>query len=177
MRASDTERDLTVDELRERFAEGRLSQDTFLYRMDAALRARERGELRELLADLPASRSPGQRLLGWLAQARLAAGRLIATSLQRPEPHAEPEALFLPREARNKFTIGRDTGCDLVLGDLTVSRYHARLLRSSEGWLLRDLSSTNGTMVNGWRVTTAVAVRAGDQVSFGAMNFVVSDRG
>jgi len=56
LRASDAERDQIVGELRERFAEGRLSQDSFVRRMDAALRARERSQLTDLLADMPAPR-------------------------------------------------------------------------------------------------------------------------
>jgi hypothetical protein len=174
LRASDAERDRAVGELRERFAEGRLSQETFLVRMDAALRARARGELSALLADLPArpARPPWRRLIRQLAAATGAARRRVFAALPRPEPLP----LMLPREARTRFTIGRDAGCDLVLGDRTVSRRHARLDRSTDGWLLGDLGSTNGTLLNGWRIAGPVALRPGDRVSFGAMTFIVSDR-
>jgi hypothetical protein len=50
MRAADAERDQVAGELRERFAERRSSQDSFVRRMDAALRAREQRELAGLLA-------------------------------------------------------------------------------------------------------------------------------
>ena len=53
VRASDAERDHAIGELQDRFAEGRLSQETFLYRMDAALHAKDRSELSELFTDLP----------------------------------------------------------------------------------------------------------------------------
>ena len=53
VRASDAERDQAIGELRDRFVEGRLSQETFLYRMDAALRAKDHGDLAGLFADLP----------------------------------------------------------------------------------------------------------------------------
>src|SRR5262245_51746966 len=56
MRASDAERDQVVSQLRERFAEGRITQDTFLYRMDAALHAKGRSELLDLLHDLPGAK-------------------------------------------------------------------------------------------------------------------------
>src|SRR6202034_2167914 len=56
VRASDAEREDAVAQLRERFAAGQLSQDTFVYRMEAALGARDRGELAGLLADLPGPR-------------------------------------------------------------------------------------------------------------------------
>jgi hypothetical protein len=53
VRASDAERDEAVVVLRERFAAGQLSQETFTYRMEAALGARDQRELAELFTDLP----------------------------------------------------------------------------------------------------------------------------
>ncbi len=53
VRASDAERDEAVAALRERFAAGALSQNTFVGRMEAALDARDRSELADLFADLP----------------------------------------------------------------------------------------------------------------------------
>src|SRR5215813_9654388 len=58
LRASDAERDHAVGELRNEFAEGRLSHETFMYRMQSALDARNRGQLAGLFTDLPARR-PG----------------------------------------------------------------------------------------------------------------------
>jgi hypothetical protein len=58
LRASDAERDHAVSELRDEFAEGRLSHDTFMYRMQSALDARHRGQLTGLFTDLP-PRRPG----------------------------------------------------------------------------------------------------------------------
>jgi FHA domain/DUF1707 SHOCT-like domain len=58
LRASDAERDHAVSELRNEFAEGRLSHDTFMYRMQSALDARHRGQLSGLFTDLP-PRRPG----------------------------------------------------------------------------------------------------------------------
>ena len=60
LRASDAERDHAVSELRNEFAEGRLSHETFMYRMQSALDARNRGQLAGLFTDLP-SRRPGPR--------------------------------------------------------------------------------------------------------------------
>ena len=58
LRASDAERDHAVGELRNEFVEGRLSHETFMYRMQSALDARSRGQLAGLFTDLP-SRRPG----------------------------------------------------------------------------------------------------------------------
>ena len=56
LRASDAERDHAVSELRNEFAEGRLSHETFVYRMQSALDARNRGQLAGLFTDLPPRR-------------------------------------------------------------------------------------------------------------------------
>ncbi len=58
LRASDAERDHAVSELRNEFADGRLSHETFVYRMQSALDARHRGQLAGLFTDLP-PRRPG----------------------------------------------------------------------------------------------------------------------
>ena len=57
LRASDAERDHAVSELRNEFAEGRLSHETFMYRMQSALDARHRGQLAGLFTDLPPRRA------------------------------------------------------------------------------------------------------------------------
>ncbi len=44
--------------------------------------------------------------------------------------------------------VGREPGCDIVIPDRQVSRYHARLTPGPEGVLLEDLGSKNGTYVN-----------------------------
>jgi Nif-specific regulatory protein len=40
-------------------------------------------------------------------------------------------------------------GCDVQLDDPSVSRRHARISKANQGWLIEDLGSTNGIMVNG----------------------------
>jgi hypothetical protein len=89
---------------------------------------------------------------------------------------AEPKPLCLPRHEDRRFTIGRAPSCDFTVADLSVSRSHARLHREEDNWLLSDLGSTNGTRLNGWRVTQSVQVQAGDEVSFGTVTFVITDR-
>src|SRR6516165_3927679 len=63
LRASDAERDHAVSELRNEFAEGRLSHETFMYRMQSALDARNRGQLAGLFTDLPSRRSGPRKLM------------------------------------------------------------------------------------------------------------------
>ena len=193
VRASDAERDHAIGELQNRFAEGRLSQETFLYRIDAALNAKDRSELSELFTDLPTQqrRRFGERLRERLTLLRMAVtGRPDPSTrlLRAPKAHlgapqaglGAPQAglppLPLPPQNDRRFTVGRAMACDFTLADLSVSRWHARLYREDEQWLLSDLGSTNGTRLNGWRVTTGVPVKPGDQVSFGSIGFVITDR-
>jgi hypothetical protein len=186
VRASDAERDHAIGELQSRFAEGRLSQETFLYRMDAALNAKDRNELSELFSDLPTQtrRKARERLRERLTLLRMAVtGRpdpstqlLRAPNARVTLPRSGLPPLPLPPQNDRRFTIGRAMACDFTLADLSVSRWHARLYRDDEHWLLSDLGSTNGTRLNGWRVTTSVPVKPGDQVSFGSVTFVITDR-
>ncbi len=159
-----------VGELRERFADGYLAQESFVFRVDAALRARWRGELAQVVSDLPGPRvSPVRAAAGRLADAGRAARRRLA----RAAPPSR--VLVLPSDGKGMFTIGRDAGCDLVLTDMTVSRTHAGLRHERGRWLLSDAGSMNGTRLNGWRVTGPVPLRTGDKVSFGSVTLVVAD--
>jgi hypothetical protein len=57
LRVSDADRDHAVNELRDEFVDGRLSHETFVYRMQTALDARNRGQLAKLFTDLPPRRA------------------------------------------------------------------------------------------------------------------------
>jgi hypothetical protein len=177
VRVCDADRDEVIAELRDRFADGFLAQESFVLRVDAALRARWHSDLAGILEDLPGPRPS----LAQAARARLAEiGRAVRRELAAPGPRPvgfrpRPRALILPSGTKDSFTIGRDVDCDLVLPDMTVSRNHADLRRGADDWLLTDAGSTNGTRVNGWRVTEPVPLRAGDEVRFGALTLVVTD--
>jgi hypothetical protein len=194
VRVSDEERDQAVGELREQFAEGRLSHETFMHRIEAALGARDRRQLDRLLADLPRGRAAGalaglvaevrgrtRRAVGMLATEKEALSAAIRdvrpARADRAAGDGRPGALIFPPGAARWYTIGRERDCDLLIEDLTVSRMHARLERAAEGWLLTDLGSTNGTRLNGWRIREPVRVRAGDRVAFGSAVFVMCGPG
>jgi pSer/pThr/pTyr-binding forkhead associated (FHA) protein len=93
--------------------------------------------------------------------------------MQLAGTESRPMSLRFPRGGEGEFSIGRDASCDLAIPDMTVSRRHATLERTDEGWILTDLASTNGTRVNGWRVRGRVQVRAGDLVTFGSAEAVL----
>ena len=178
-RASDEDRDEVIRMLRDGSVDGRISNETFLQRVDRALHARGVDELAELLSDLPPvpdehagpAVSWRARVTAWLREIRLRRPRFRVV-LQPRLP-----LLVLPRGPRTVFTIGRSPDCDLPLGDLTVSWHHAELRRSGAGWMLVDLGSTNGTRVNGWRADSGFTVHAGDWVSFGRAAFRIADHG
>lgn len=50
---------------------------------------------------------------------------------------------------QDRVLIGRALDCTIVLPERQISRYHVAIERDQEGYLLRDLASKNGTMVNG----------------------------
>jgi adenylate cyclase len=68
------------------------------------------------------------------------------------------------------YTVGRIATCDLPVLDPTVSRRHAELEQVEAGVRVRDLGSTNGTFLNGERISDAVAT-AGARLTFGKVDF------
>jgi ABC-type multidrug transport system ATPase subunit/pSer/pThr/pTyr-binding forkhead associated (FHA) protein len=75
------------------------------------------------------------------------------------------------------ITIGRAPGNDLVLPHPSVSGRHAQVSKQPDGkFQIRDLGSTNGTFLNGVRVSTAVA-GPGDRVTVGAVTLLLGARG
>ena len=71
-------------------------------------------------------------------------------------------------------TVGRSPFNDLPIDNPTVSNYHARLHYHANQWWLDDLSSTNGTFLNGDRVTTSTVLTTGDVIEFGEVGLLVS---
>ena len=69
--------------------------------------------------------------------------------------------------AAGRVRLGRGSDNDVVLADVSVSRYHAEILRDPDGWSIHDLKSTNGVEVNRVPVEKA-PVRAGDLLSIGS---------
>lgn len=177
IRASDAERDTVLARLREGFAQGRLSHDTFVFRVEAVLRARHRGDLDDQVRDLPSRRpaAAATMLARAVAATTMAAGRAAQAALSaRQRPGPPPRPLPLPALCR-RLTIGRERDCDVWITDASVSRWHADLRPGPRGWQLADLGSTNGTRLNGRRVTGPVLVRPGDLVSFGLATFMLAE--
>ena len=67
----------------------------------------------------------------------------------------------------DSLKIGRQASCRIVFNDSNVSREHAQLRRSADGWKLLDLGSTNGTKINGVKITEEQLLVNGDELGFG----------
>jgi hypothetical protein len=63
--------------------------------------------------------------------------------------------------------IGRGADCHLILDDDYVSTRHARVVNGNEGTYVEDLGSTNGTYVNGQRITAPTTVTLSDTIRIG----------
>jgi len=89
--------------------------------------------------------------------------RLVITSGPR-----EGMEIDLPAE---QLTIGRSSESGLVIRDDYTSTHHARLMLWDENWVIQDLDSTNGTFLDGARVTLPTAVLPGTPVTIGTTTF------
>ena len=79
------------------------------------------------------------------------------------------DELDLTRQA--EVLIGRDPKAHLHLNHPTVSFRHAQIIQQDRGPLIKDLGSTNGTFVNGQRITQAI-LKSGDQIQIGPFRLV-----
>ena len=68
---------------------------------------------------------------------------------------------------RTEINVGRVQGNELMLPKGNVSKHHARLLYRDGRFIVTDLKSTNGTYVNGRKITQATIVREGDKIYIG----------
>jgi len=67
--------------------------------------------------------------------------------------------------------LGRANDSDVVLDDATVSKRHARVTYDGSVWI-EDLSSTNGTFVNGLKIEGTSVLRRGDRIALGTAKIV-----
>lgn len=74
---------------------------------------------------------------------------------------------------QSDVVIGRHTNCDIAVMDEIVSAQHARLTYHHNQWWLDDLGSTNGTFLNGTKLTTPTVVITGDEFKCGNAEFAI----
>jgi len=83
-----------------------------------------------------------------------------------PAPPVGAWALHLDPQ-RTLLSVGRDPGNDVTIDHPLVSRWHARIERQGDVFLVRDLNSTNGSFVNGRRVQGTQVLSQGDELMIG----------
>ena len=79
--------------------------------------------------------------------------------------------LNVPLHDGKPLVVGRKRG-DLILDDPLVSGSHCRILAKDEGFVLQDLGSTNGTMVDG-RMVREAALKPGSEITIGASKMIL----
>ncbi|MEA2126851.1 MAG: hypothetical protein QOI80_3633 [Solirubrobacteraceae bacterium] len=140
----DRDRERALDALRDGYADGAIGPDTLESRVHTVLASDCWAGVRDAVSDLPLRPARSHRRRGGGSGYRLLE-TLVGT---RP------------------LTLGRSSTCELVLTDDTVSRRHATLVRDGDAIVITDLGSTNGTRINGRRVTQA-ELRPGDRIELG----------
>ncbi len=84
------------------------------------------------------------------------------------EAHSSPSSPTEFELTKPEIVIGRDEkSVDLLLAFTAVSRRHARLTREGSGYTVEDLGSSNGTYVNGQKLTQRYTLKSGDQIQLG----------
>ncbi|NTW03571.1 MAG: DUF3662 domain-containing protein, partial [Oscillochloris sp.] len=140
---------------------------------------------RVTLAEDMAVPKRGIQVVAELANSQVAESTQVmsATVAQQVTPARRDHALLLLQAAAGPqpipvestmVTLGRGLGNDIILEDARVSRHHAQLRYKARRFWLTDLNSTNGTFVNGARVTET-ALRDGDVISLGGLELAFRD--
>jgi pSer/pThr/pTyr-binding forkhead associated (FHA) protein len=111
--------------------------------------------------------------LGWAFLTIWRDLRHLKTTIQNQQPPEISLHIQNGEEVVNQLfrgtevTLGRDPTCECTLISETVSARHARFTYHHGQWWLEDLQSTNGTIINGQLLTTAIVVIPGDQIHCG----------
>jgi hypothetical protein len=94
-------------------------------------------------------------------------------AIRRQEPPARPRRVLLILDGRRLVVgptgavIGRSRQCDVVIDDPNISRRHAEVRPQGGAWVLRDLGSTNGSVLNGRRIEEPEVIESGDEIEIG----------
>lgn len=72
---------------------------------------------------------------------------------------------------KDEFSIGRQSECDLIMKEKTISAQHARILRNGNDFEITDLDSMNGTFINGVKIKIQ-KLRTHDRIKFNIYEFL-----
>ncbi len=116
----------------------------------------------------------------------LAPGAMPRPVSQAPEQHREPSALYLVYRQQGqrrslrivagaRYVIGRSPDADLVVDDSRASKRHALVYCEGDSFYLRDMGSSNGTLLNGRKISQE-PLAAGDEILIGNQVIVARDQ-
>jgi hypothetical protein len=161
VRGSVSARERLAEALSQAYGSGLLSGDTLTRRLDALLSS-QAIDPASVIGDL-ASRVSRDR---WRDRLRRE-WRLRLRAPAAAGDLGEARVLALDWDGGDvDLLVGRDPQCDIVLGDMSVSRQHARLYCRDGKWVVQDLDSTNGTLIGGVAIGRS-GLRPGDRLWIG----------
>ena len=107
----------------------------------------------------------------------------LQQKIKSDSDYTVPPVSFILIESGQEFTfnqpeffIGRDPQANLHLPDDTLSAIHTRVYYKSSHWMIEDIQSTNGTFINGERLSTPSVLINGDEITCGQVKFQVEVR-
>lgn len=113
--------------------------------------------------------------------------RAIYRDLREPDPvrtrrrkkNEQPQLVVITADRNvgaryllgEEIDIGRSSGSSVVIDDTYASQQHARIYLSKGAYCVEDLGSTNGTYLNGRKITYPIELRVGDRIKIGKTVF------
>lgn len=78
---------------------------------------------------------------------------------------------------QDEIIIGRDSGSDVQIDNVAVSREHAKIIKGQDYYLIEDLNSTNGTFVNGKKINKKF-LEEDDEITIGkhSLQIILEER-
>ncbi|MEY3028807.1 MAG: hypothetical protein RL198_204 [Actinomycetota bacterium] len=130
----------------------------------------------------------GRRVVSRLAQQnapqlaanfQAAASKQLGVELEEVEGSEPTHLLFTSGKGsggqvmldKRELVIGRAPNCDVPIADEFASSMHAKLVRVGDDWVLQDLNSTNGTFLDGRKVSTPAVVKRNVPIRVGNTSF------
>lgn len=114
------------------------------------------------------------KIAAHIAPIPVAANQVAAATVAAKTGEQTVFTAHLDLQGRNAFTIGRDAQNDIPINHPTVSRFHARIERRNGSVVVKDLTSTNGTYVNGKEVMGDRILKVNDNIRIGPYRFVLN---
>jgi serine/threonine protein kinase len=134
-------------------------------------------------AALPSVVPEAEAARGWKGRLRNLVNRSASTEKDPEKPAARKFALRLMTKPVKVFhlkgdqlTIGRSPDCQIPIEDMNVSRQHAELLLTAQGYKIQDLHSKNGTFVNRKQVIGTSPLSPGDEVMLGSTTLFIFEQ-